>query len=381
MRQKTGLLGCRPMRADAIIVGGGIMGCMTALRLADEGLKVMVLEKSVPGAEASSAAAGILGPTIESFERPGAMRLGIQSRELHAALSEELSDACGLDVGFRRSGILRLALNEREAREVDEHIRAMQGLEVPHQRLDANQTRELEPSCNPAVLGAVDVPDEAQVDPRTLLKAVALTCQARGVEFRSGTTVRHVHVAHDKVHGVQVDGERLDCKCVVVAAGSWTSLVPGAGVTAETIFPVRGQMVATETRPPLFRRIVFGAGGYVVTRPTGAVLCGSTEERVGFVRGVTFKGLADILRIATAIAPTLADAVVTDQWSSFRPGTPDGLPLVGSAGPEGLLLASGHYRNGILLAPLTAQLIADAVMHRDTHPAAALLSPARFREK
>lgn len=369
-----------PMRADAIVVGGGIMGCMTALRLADEGLHVTVLEKSVPGAEASSAAAGILGPTMESFQRPEALRLGIQSRELHAALSEELRDACGLDVGFRRSGLLRLALSERDANDLEDHVRALQRLEISHRRLDANQTREIEPSCNPAVLAAVDMPDEAQVDPRQLLKAVALTCEARGVRFRSGTTVREVRIAKDKVQGVQVDDESLDCACVVVAAGSWTSLVPGAGTNARTIFPVRGQMVATETRPPLFRRVVFGAGGYVVTRPNGAVLCGSTEERVGFVRGVTFEGLSEILRIATAIAPVLADAVVTDQWSSFRPGTPDGLPLVGSAGSDGLFLASGHYRNGILLAPLTAQLIADAVMHRDTHPAAPLLSPTRFAE-
>ncbi len=366
------------MRADVIVVGGGIMGCTAALRLASESLNVLVLEKSVPGAEASSAAAGILGPLVELFDRPTALRLGMQSRELHAKLSEELRDACGLDVGFHRCGVLKLGLDEESMHAIARHTRALQELDIPHERLDAEQTRKREPSCNPRVRGSIHLPDEAQVDPRLLLRAVALVCERRGVRFRSGATVREVTIEKNEVRGVQVDDEWVECPNVVIAAGSWTSLVPGIGIAPTTIFPVRGQMIATETRPPLFERIVFGAGGYVVTRPNGRVLCGSTEERVGFSRGVTFEGASQILRIATTIAPSLADAVITDQWSSFRPGTPDGLPLVGAAGPAGLFIASGHYRNGILMAPLTGQLIADAVSGRASSPAAKLLSPTRF---
>ena len=139
-------------------------------------------------------------------------------------------------------------------------------------------------------------------------------------------------------------------------------------------------MITTQTRPPLFRRIVFGAGGYVVTRPDGRVLCGSTMERVGFQRGITFGGMADVIAKATRIAPSLRDAAIESHWSSFRPGTPDGLPLVGETRVEGLFVASGHYRNGILLAPLTAELIARAMSGDAPSRESEALSPTRFEE-
>jgi glycine oxidase len=140
-------------------------------------------------------------------------------------------------------------------------------------------------------------------------------------------------------------------------------------------------MVATHSRPPIFRRIVFGAGGYVVTRPDGRVLCGSTTERVGFERGITFGGMADVIDKAIRIAPALRSASIEEHWSSFRPGTPDGLPLVGETRIEGLFLASGHYRNGILLAPLTAELISDAMAGKPQSRQMQALSPRRFEEQ
>lgn len=366
------------MHPDVIVVGGGIMGCMTALRLADEGLQVVVLERSVPGAEASSAAAGILGPLVESLDHEMSLRLGIGSREMHADLAEELLEASGLDVGFRRCGALRVAFADEDEAELREYARALQHKDLRHEVLTPEQTREREPSCNPAMRVAIDLPDEAQVDPRVLLRATALACERKGVVFRTGATVREVKTDRDRVLGVQADDEFQASSNVVVAAGSWTSLVPGVGIDADCVFPVRGQMVATETRPPLFKRVVFGAGGYVVTRPSGRVLCGSTEERVGFRRGVTFEGVARILKSATTVAPALKEAAIADQWSSFRPGTPDGLPLVGPLGPSGLFVASGHYRNGILMAPITARLVTDSVLGRDTGPEAQTLWPKRF---
>ena len=185
-------------------------------------------------------------------------------------------------------------------------------------------------------------------------------------------------VEDERAAGVLLGDTLLPARWVVVAAGSWTTLVPGLGLSPDTIGPVRGQILSADTRPPLLRRIVFGAGGYVVTRPDGRTLCGSTEERVGFRREVTLGGLAGIVATATAIAPGLADAPITGYWSSFRPGTPDDLPLVGGVGPEGLVLASGHYRNGILLGPITARLVADHVLGRPTRPEAAALDPRRF---
>ena len=224
----------------------------------------------------------------------------------------------------------------------------------------------------------MSISEDAQVEPHKLLSAIALGAEREGATFRSGSTVREVSVDGGRVRGVQLVDEKVEAGRVVVAAGSWTTLIPGLPLDSETIFPVRGQMIATHTRPPIFRRIVFGAGGYVVTRPYGRVLCGSTMERVGFERGITFGGIADVIDKATRIAPALRSAAIEDHWSSFRPGTPDGLPLVGESGIEGLFLASGHYRNGILLAPLTAELIADAMAGKPVSREAQALSPSRF---
>ena len=368
------------MRPDVIVVGGGLMGCSVAYRLAKNDVRVLVLEKSVPGAEASSAAAGILGPSVESFRDAFALQLGRRSRELHAELADELDELFGVDVGFRRCGVIKLAFDEADQLEVEAQATALEVNGVRCEQWTREDLLQEEPSCNPEVIGALHVAEDAQVEPKKLLSAVALGAEREGAVFRTGLTVRHIVVDGDRARGVQVDGELLEADRVVVAAGSWTTLIPGIRLDADTIYPVRGQMLATQTRPPIFRRIVFGAGGYVVTRPDGRVLCGSTEERVGFARGITFGGMAEVIGRARRIAPALANATVQDHWSSFRPGTPDGLPLVGETHVDRLLLASGHYRNGILLAPLTAELIAEAVADKPSSREAEVLSPRRFEE-
>ena len=340
------------MHADVIVVGGGLMGCSIAYRLAKDGARVLVLERSIPGAEASSAAAGILGPTVESFGDALALQLGRRSRELHAELAELDQQASSLEVHGVRCD-----------------------------RWSRKDLRHEEPAANPEALGALSISEDAQVEPKKLLSAVALGAEREGATFRSGSTVRAVNVEGGRVCGVQLSDEVLETERVVVAAGSWTTLIPGLPFDSETIYPVRGQMIATHTRPPIFRRIVFGAGGYVVTRPDGRVLCGSTMERVGFERGITFGGMAEVIGKATRIAPALGSAAIEEHWSSFRPGTPDGLPLVGETRIEGLFIASGHYRNGILLAPLTAELISEAMAGNGSSRQAQALSPHRFEER
>lgn len=356
------------------------MGCTVAYRLAKDGARVLVLERSIPGAEASSAAAGILGPSVESFEDALALQLGRRSRELHAELAEELDELFGVDVGFRRCGVVKLAFDEAELASLDAQSSTLQLHGVRCDRWSPEELIEEEPAANPDALGALCIAEDAQVEPRKLLSAVALGAEHDGVTFRSGSTVHSVSVEAGRVRGVRLDDETIEVDRLVVAAGSWTTLIPGLPLNSETIFPVRGQMIATQTRPPVFRRVVFGAGGYVVTRPDGRVLCGSTMERVGFQRGITFGGMADVIQKATRIAPSLRDAPIEAHWSSFRPGTPDGLPLVGETGIEGLFVASGHYRNGILLAPLTAELIAEAMAGKPSSRQSEALSPRRFAE-
>jgi glycine oxidase len=368
------------MHSDVIVVGGGLMGCSVAYRLAKDGAQVTVLERSIPGAEASSAAAGILGPTVESFDDAFALQLGRRSRELHAELAEELDEQFGVDVGFRRCGVVKVAFDENELDELGRQAESLRVQGVRCERWSAEELRRQEPACNPEALGAFSMGEDAQVEPKKLLSAVALGAEREGARFRTGATVRAIDVEGGRARGVQLGNETLHADRVVVAAGSWTTLIPGLPFDSETIHPVRGQMITTQTRPPIFRRIVFGAGGYVVTRPDGRALCGSTMERVGFQRGITFGGMADVIAKAIRIAPSLRDAAVESHWSSFRPGTPDGLPLVGESSIGGLFIASGHYRNGILLAPLTAELIADAISGSPESREAQVLSPKRFEE-
>ena len=368
------------MHPDVIVVGGGLMGCSVAYRLSKDGARVLVLERSIPGAEASSAAAGILSPTVESFDEALALQLGRRSRELHAELADELDELYGVDVGFRRCGVAKVAFGPEELSALDAHASSLEMHGVRCERWSPEELLDEEPSANPEASGALSIAEDAQVEPRKLLSAVALGAEHEGATFRSGATVRAVHVEDGRVRGVQLNEGLIEAGRVVVAAGSWTTLVPGLPLDSETIFPVRGQMITTQTRPPIFRRVIFGAGGYVVTRPDGRVLCGSTMERVGFERGLTFGGMADVIAKATRIAPSLRSAKVDEHWSSFRPGTPDGLPLVGETRVEGLYLASGHYRNGILLAPLTAELIAEAIAGRPASREALALSPRRFED-
>lgn len=369
------------MHPDVIVIGGGLMGCSVAYRLAKDGARVSVLERSIPGAEASSAAAGILGPSVESFENALALQLGRRSRELHAELADELDELFGIDVGFRRCGVVKVVFTEKELAELDGQASSLEVHGVRCDRWTRDDLRHEEPAANPEALGALSVAEDAQVEPKKLLSAVAVGAEREGVTFRSGSTVRAVNVAGGRVRGVQLGDEEIEAERVVVAAGSWTTLIPGLPLDSETIYPVRGQMIATHSRPPIFRRVVFGAGGYIVTRPDGRVLCGSTTERVGFERGITFGGMADVIEKATRIAPALRSAAIEEHWSSFRPGTPDGLPLVGETRTEGLFVASGHYRNGILLAPLTAELISDAMAGKPPSREAEALSPRRFEEQ
>lgn len=354
------------------------MGCAVALRLAQAGLRPLVLERAIPGAEASTAAAGILGPSIEAKSDGPFLRLGLESRERHAALAAELLEEHGVDVGFRRWGLLRVAYTDAELTELRGHAATLDAIGIRAQLHSAEDTRRLEPACHEEVVGSLELPEEAQLEPKALLPALALAAARAGATFRTGATVHGVRAASGRVRGVEVDGGLLEADAVVVCAGSWTSLIPGLSLPSTTIHPVRGQIVETHSRPPLFRRIVFGAGGYVVTRPDGRMLCGSTEEHVGFRREVTFEGLTRVLATARRIAPGLADAPVLGHWSSFRPGTSDDLPLIGETSTAGLYVASGHYRNGILLSAITADLVRELVVGAPRRAILDAVDPKRF---
>jgi glycine oxidase len=347
---------------DVAVIGGGVMGCAVALRLAQTGAAVTVIERGIPGAEASSAAAGILGPQWESDGPGPLLDLGLQSRALYPAFAAELHDLSGIDIGHTRSGLLELALTEQDQAALTARA-AWQGQRgLSAEPLTAAELRRLEPHLGPAARFGLRYPDEGHVHARALARALSQAAARVGARFLQGRYVRRVLVEGGRARGVELDGEAMAAGMVVLCAGSWSGLVEAGGVPAPVVRPARGQMVAIETRPPLFRHVLVAHGrGYLVPRADGVALAGSTLEMVGFRKEVTVAGLSDILTLARTLVPDLGEAPVTETWSNFRPLTPDALPVIGRTPVEGLLVATGHHRYGILLTPITAQIIAELV--------------------
>ncbi|MDP9002851.1 MAG: glycine oxidase ThiO [Myxococcota bacterium] len=351
------------------IIGAGVMGCATALSLAERGVDAVMLERAVPGAEASSAAAGILGAQVELHGRTKDLALFVRARHAWKAWASALREASGIDIGYRTSGVLRVGRSDGEGVDLEQEVQWQNAQGLRAFLLNAKEAREIEPELTARVIAAAHFPDDAQVDPPALLRALmaALTRSER-TTVHSGRTVLELLVEHDHCVGVKLDDGDLRADAVVLAAGSWSSLVRGVPSTLPTISPVRGQIVLLDERPPRVRSIVFGAGGYVVPRGDGRVLCGSTTEHAGFRKEVTASGMHGILDLAMACVPSLGAARVAGMWSNFRPHVDGERALVGRSPLPGLFLATGHYRNGILLAKVTADEVAGAVLTGEPAP-------------
>ncbi len=347
----------------AVVIGGGVMGCASALELASRGVRdVVVLERSVPGAEASSAAGGILGAQVEA-RNPRELDAFVAAREMHEAWASELRELTGIDVGFRRCGILTIARNDEELAALGREVAAQRERGLEAATLTGERgAREVEPEVG-ACRGAAWFARDGQVDPPRLLRALVAACADAGVTIRAGTTVSRIVMRGDRCAGVELDGqEELEADVTILAAGSWSSLVPGVPSPVPRVRPVRGQMVELDQRPPRLRRIVFGGHTYVVPRGDGRVVAGSTMEEVGHRREVTAGGVSDILTGALANVPSLRAAELVRTWCNFRPCPEGDVELVGPSGVAGLVLATGHHRNGILLARATALAVADAAL-------------------
>lgn len=347
------------------IIGGGVMGCATALTLDKRGAEVVLLERAIPGAEASSAAAGILGAQMESHSPGPLVDMLVKARAGYRAWSEELRELTGIDIGYRNSGVLRAGYTEKDAHLLENLVGWQSSAGLRAEYLEPKRAREIEPELSEEIISAAHFPDDAQVDPPALLRALVAAIARAKIDIRSGATVERVTSESGRCTGVAMtDGtgaSDLRADVVVLAAGSWSSLVPGAKEMFAEVRPARGQMVLLEEWPPRLRSIVAGGGAYAVPRGDGRVVCGSTMEWVGFRREVTAAGVQAILNGTLRLAPSLGNATLASTWSSFRPHVEGDMPLIGKCDLPGLFLATGHHRNGILLAKLTADAVADAI--------------------
>src|SRR5690242_2591647 len=365
--------------ADVVVIGGGVIGLSIARALAKRGVRdVCLLERSHVGSEASSAAGGMLLPQVEADGHNEFFALACRSRDLYPSLAVELRDETGIDIELDTTGTLYLALNEHDHEDIEQRFKWQTSVGLAVELLTCAAARELEPCISEATFGALRFPNDIQVENRRLVTALANSVDALGVKTFTETTVEKLIVEGHRVTGVQTSRGNINCQTVVVAAGAWSSFLlqsaPNPAVT-----PVRGQMVCLESKPQLTRHVLFSPRGYLVPRQDGRLLAGSTSENAGFAKRVTAGGITSILGHALEIAPLVKELPIADTWAGLRPRAADGLPVLGPCGEiDGLFYATGHYRNGILLAPLTAELISEAIVARVTSPLLHPFSPDRF---
>ena len=363
--------------ADVVVIGGGVIGLTIARALVLRGVRdVCLIERARLGSEASFAAAGMLLPQVEAATKDDFFTLACRSRDLYASFAAALHEETGIDVELDTTGTLYLALNSTDQEEIEKgyYFQSRAGLSI--ELLSDSEARALEPCISESTTGALLFPQDIQVENRRLLSALANSVTNLGVNVLTGTNVDSLIIDRNRLNGVQTSGGAITCSTAVVAAGTWSSFIKR---TSFSIEPVRGQMVCLEAKPHLTRHVIFSRRGYIVPRRDGRLLAGSTSENAGFDKSVTAGGINKILQNAHEISPMISNLPIVDTWAGLRPRAPDGLPVLGACVEiDGLFYATGHYRNGILLAPVTGELIAEAVVTGRVSPLLAAFSPNRF---
>lgn len=366
---------------EVAIVGGGIAGCLLAYELVGRGARVTVFERERLGGEAAKAAAGILSPLLEAEETGPFLDLALDSIARFPLLVSQLQSETGLDVELVRAGALRVVHDADDEALVRDRLPWQQARGSAVGWLDRDELLTLEPHLapSPALRGAAYCPDEYHIESARLLNALALAAARRGVTFRVGAPVVGLARAGDRVTGVRLVDEEVPAGAVVLAGGAWTGAWGRELGVSLPVAPVRGQILVCRALPPPLTRIVFSAGGYLVAKRSGLVVLGTTEDRAGFTSEVTLGGIATIAATMAPLVPALAQAAFDHAAAGLRPWSPDGLPLLGAIpGWRGLYVNSGHYRNGILLAPGSATLLAELLTGAPPPALLAPFAPDRF---
>ena len=365
--------------SDIIVVGAGIIGCAVAYELSRRGASVRIVDDRPVGMGATQASAGILAPYIEADAGGPLLELTTRSLDLYDGFMARVSADSGSTVSYRRTGTLDVAINDAEMHALSATAAALAKRGVPARLLDAAGVRAEEPQIADGVVGGLLIDTHGFVAAADLTRALAVAAMRAGAQFLEQGRVRRI-ASHDGTMVVDADRGSLNGGAVVVAAGSWSSEISIEGVTAHVpVRPVRGQLLSLAWVGTPLRRVTWSRRCYLVPWEDGTVLVGATVEDVGFDERATMTGVHDLLDAACAVVPHARTAGFRGARAGLRPATTDGLPIVGvSRAVPNLMYASGHYRNGVLLAPLTAQLVADAMLENRLDPLMAPLSPSRF---
>lgn len=368
---------------DVAIIGGGIIGVTIALELAREKLTVVLLDRQQPGREASWAAAGMLSPAPDSPRDMPLVPLSRRSLQLYPEFVTAIEDESGKLTGYARSGALEIFCGPKGEADRDATVALHRRLGLSAEPMELETARQWETSIGPSAAAASWLPDEGTVEPRLLMDAVLGATQHYGVEIRPDCEATGLLRRSERCVGLVAGGEHVMAGAVIVAAGCYSAQILEASTLASCAptRPVRGQMLGLRSDSVRLRRVVRSHRAYLVPRGDGRIVAGSTLEDVGFKKQVTPAGISHVLGGALEMCPALAEAEVFETWSGLRPGTPDDLPIIGPTEIEGLLVATGHYRNGILLAPVTAKLMRNFLTRQHTDFDSQPFSPLRFAQQ
>jgi glycine oxidase len=350
---------------DVVIVGGGVIGLAVADALARLGLRLAVVDRRELGREASWAGAGLIPPDAENPARHPLVALRSLSTRLYPGWASVLEEETGIDIGYRRSGGVDVAWTELQAQELVTKAGRWRAEGIAYERLSPRDYARVEPALSPELRAVYFLPDRAQVRSPWLLRALMTAVYQRGGHLTMWQEASGFRIDDRRVTAVETSKGDLKCGTVVVAAGAWSgSLLAAIGVHAPTP-PLKGQIVLLRGKRALIRRVVELGNNYLVPRDDGRVLVGSTEEDAGFDTLATWAAARDLLDFALRVCPVLREAEMETTWAGLRPGSIDSKPYIGRAsGFQNVIIATGHKRAGLQLAPATAELVSDLVLGR-----------------
>jgi glycine oxidase len=361
---------------NVTVVGAGVVGCAIAYELAARGTDVRLIDPRGTGQGASRASAGMLAPRIEGRSE-ALLRLGLGSLELYDSFITRVATDAQRRIEYRRSGTLQVARTDDEAGQLESECRVLADAGVEHAYLDGAGVRRIEPLLADDIRAGVLIPEHGYVGVATLISALAEASGRAGATL-SAARVRNVSPKAGSVR-VETSEEAFTSDVVVLAAGSWSGGIPMGPAPPAPLRPIRGQLLQLRFESPPLSRVVWGAAGYLVPWEDGRLLVGATVEDVGFDEGVTVEGVQQLLECARALLPAAGSAACDGARAGLRPVTPDELPIIGASSTmPGVYYATGHYRNGVLLAPLTAVMIASLILDGYEPAELALVRPDRF---
>jgi glycine oxidase len=376
--------GLRSPSPTVAVIGAGVIGLAIAWRLAQRGAKVTIFDKGAAGSGASHAAAGMLAAHLEAEPREeNLVTLNRASQKLWPAFAAELEAVSGMAVDLRTEGTLLLALTGDDQSRLKHVLAFQQSLGLPLEWLTTAEVRRREPHLTPAISGAIFSPQDHQVDNRAVAAALRAAALEAGATLRENAPVERIVTSDNRVTGIGIGSETVAADLVILAAGAWSRAIAGLPTASlPPVRPVKGQMLALRMDPqaPLLTHVVWAPGAYLVPRKDGRLLIGATVEEKGFDPHLTAGGQLALLEATWRALPGIEELPIHEMWVGFRPGSRDDAPIIGQSSVPGLVYATGHYRNGILLTPITAEAIAALVLEGEADPRVSNFGFERFAQ-